>query len=421
MDLPEKSKQLYQRNLGTYNLNTAHPLQANAQNFFSYRKYVSIHSEDRDIIKYPSSSLFEIELPETLTNIAQVSLVNWCFPVNYNAFSRNNSNVAMTFKISSPYNPFEYGNNDPLQILIFTALFQNVNNNYSIEIEEGFYNPLQMTTELTNKFNEAVTLYLYDYFTKNNYTEELDMYQKQGGYNQFVIVYNSIKQNIWFGNRSDGFTLTNETQAELNRFSVDLLCGLKRELPDYSNWGLPGNLGLTRKNSGSLPCNNIYTTRFYYGDVTPGDNGFWLIPDPNLPSSTTYFFECPNKINLMGESYFYMEIAGMNTIDETSPYNLTAFTTTTNETNGIVNSAFAKIPISATPISQVFDRDSLPYKLYIPPAEKIRRLVIKLRYHNGKLVDFGTFNYSFLLEFDLLSPSQNRTFTIQNYNPSLQF
>ena len=278
-----------------------------------------------------------------------------------------------------------------------------------------------MTTELTNKFNEAVTLYLYDYFTKNNYTEELDMYQKQGGYNQFVIVYNSIKQNIWFGNRSDGFTLTNETQAELNRFSVDLLCGLKRELPDYSNWGLPGNLGLTRKNSGSLPCNNIYTTRFYYGDVTPGDNGFCLIPDTNLPSSTTYFFECPNKINLMGESYFYMEIAGMNTIDETSPYNLTAFTTTTNETNGIVNSAFAKIPISATPISQVFDRDSLPYKLYIPPAEKIRRLVIKLRYHNGKLVDFGTFNYSFLLEFDLLSPSQNRTFTIQNYNPSLQF
>ena len=46
-----------------FNLNTNHPIQPNAQEYMSYTKYVSIHSEDRDIIKYPNPGFFEIELP----------------------------------------------------------------------------------------------------------------------------------------------------------------------------------------------------------------------------------------------------------------------------------------------------------------------------------------------------------------------
>ena len=113
----------------------------------------------------------------------------------------------------------------------------------------------------------------------------------------------------------------------------------------------------------------------------------------------------------MGPAYFYMEIAGQNSIDETSPYNLSKFTQQTNDTNGIVNSSFAKIAIPTTPISQWFDRDSVPYKIYLPPAERIRRLKIKIRYHNGELVNFGTFDYSFMLEFFILQPQQTRTVT----------
>ena len=91
-------------------------------------------------------------------------------------------------------------------------------------------------------------------------------------------------------------------------------------------------------------------------------------------------------------------------IDETSPYNISAFTLTTNQTNGIVNSSFAKIPVISTTLSQWFDKDHLPYKYYYPPAERIRKFHIRFRYHNGMLVDFGTFNYSITIEFTLQVP-----------------
>ncbi len=104
-------------------------------------------------------------------------------------------------------------------------------------------------------------------------------------------------------------------------------------------------------------------------------------------------------------------------IDETSPYNMNSFTLTTNKTNGIVNSSFAKIPIPTTPMSQWFDQGSQPYKLYLPPAERIRKLKIKIRYHNGQLVNFGVFNYSFTLEFALYSSQQLREYKL--FNPQL--
>jgi hypothetical protein len=110
------------------------------------------------------------------------------------------------------------------------------------------------------------------------------------------------------------------------------------------------------------------------------------------------------KLNIMGEPYLYMEIQGQNCIDETSPYNLSKFTIENNVTNGVVNSAFAKMAIPTTPLSQWFDRDSTPYKLYYPPAERIRRLRFKIRYHNGQQANFGVFNFSFMLEFTLQTP-----------------
>jgi hypothetical protein len=106
----------------------------------------------------------------------------------------------------------------------------------------------------------------------------------------------------------------------------------------------------------------------------------------------------------MGEAFIYMELGGQNCIDETQPYNVSQFTLTTNQTNGIVNSAFAKLPVPSTPLSQWFDRDAVPYKYYYPPAERMRRFKIKLRYHDGQAVNFGVFNFSFMLEFTLLVP-----------------
>jgi hypothetical protein len=389
-----------------FDVNSTHPIIPNSQDYTIYKKYVSIHSEDRDTLKYPQSSSFEIELPQDYLNVYTVRLSNWTFPSNYNTFSILNSNITMTFKINNPYNPVINGNTDPLQYAIYAGLYTNQDNNYSIQISEGFYTPDQIATELTNRFNHAITLFIKNY---------LDVYYPSLAstftvYQDFVIVYNNVKQNISFGNRSSGFLLTNETSILKDVLGDAIRCG-RNQLPDFSSWGLPGYIGLSRVNMNSQPSTPAQV-RFYYGDVFAGDDGFWLLPNPTLPNAQIYFVDCPFKINLMGPSHMYMEISGLDCIDETSPYNLSEFTQTTNRTNGVVNSAFCKIPVPTTPLSQWFDKEAPYYKLFLPPAERIRKIKVKIRYHDGQLVNFGTFNYTFTLEFVLFSSQPARDYQL---------
>jgi hypothetical protein len=396
-----------------YNTSTNHPLIPNANDYIIYKKYVSIHSEDRDILKYPNSNQFEIEMPEDITNIYSLRLINWTFPSNYNSFSSANSNITLFFKITNPYNPGANMVFNPLEQAIFTALFLTSNELYEFTIQEGFYNPTQMVTELQNKFNFTVTQRVKKYLTANALTTELAQFNAQGGYNKFVIVFNSVSSKIWYGNTCDEFMIANEVLSLIDTLTDNLFCASKAQLPEFDNWGLPGNLGLSRCNTTAISINDSttgesFTPRFFYGDVNAGDNGFWLVPDPTLTGSVVYFIEPPFKINLMGPAYFYMELNGNNCIDETSPYAVNKYTLSNNTTNGVANSAFAKIGIPTTPISQWFDKESLPYKLYWPPAERMRKLSIKLRYHNGQLVNFGAFPYSFAIEFTTLLPNQPR-------------
>jgi hypothetical protein len=122
----------------------------------------------------------------------------------------------------------------------------------------------------------------------------------------------------------------------------------------------------------------------------------------------------------MGPSDFHLSIDELNCIDETSPYNLSKFTQQTNQTNSIVNASFAVIPVPSTPISQFYGQGLFqPYKLFYPPAERIRKLTFRLRYHNGSQVDFGLFNFAFVLEFEVLVPQVNRS--IINLNADYNF
>lgn len=411
-----------------YNVNTSHPLIPNSQEYIYYKKYVSIHSEDRDLNKYPNSSEFEIELPEDYLNIASVRLVQWTFPANYNVFSAVNQNITMTFMIKNPYNPGENSVSNTYYERIFEALWINQTFNYNIIIEDGFYNPIQMATELTNKFNHAVTIKIREYFVSKGWTDTLNEFNLNGGYNRFVIVYNNVGLKIWFGNTADGFILTNETSLLENALTNNLCFIGRRQVPDSSQWGLPSNLGLPRCNIESISSTNFEhnpsfsnyngsaVPRFYYGDVFPGDGGYWLLP-LDISGCKVHWVESVYKLNLMGTAYLYMEVAGLNCIDETQPYNVSNFTLTTNKTNGIVNSAFAKMAIPSTPLSQWFDRDSVPYKLFLPPAERMRKLSIKIRYHNGQIAEFGVFNFSFMLEFTLLVPQILRQSKSSVYPP----
>ena len=58
--------------------------------------------------------------------------------------------------------------------------------------------------------------------------------------------------------------------------------------------------------------------------------------------------------------FIYLEIDGLNCIDETSPYNVSEFTTHTNETNGRVTSSFAKANDSPVNVSTKFFANIFP-------------------------------------------------------------
>lgn len=394
------------------------------------RKYVSIHSEDRNYLRFPNSNEFEVELPQDYCNVQAVRLSQWAFPANYDVFSINNNNVLMTFKITNPYNPGDPAHliNDSLLQAIFAALSQNIDNQYAIVIEQGFYTPEQMANELTNKMNAAVTNSILNYLNQTNLPDKnpiIEQFLAQGGYNQFVVVYNLVGQRLWFGNKSSDFVLTNSQINTITTVVGTLQCQ-KQNLPNFSRWGLPEYLGFTRCDSTTTPGTDIDPLtgfvglpRFYYGDCNTGNNGYWLIPDPQYVNATVYYLEAPKKINLMGDAYIYLEIHGMNNLDETSPWSLSPYTLETNPgTNGIVNSAFAKIAVPTTPISQWFDIDSDTYKWYNPPAERIRKIRIKIRYHDGSPVNFNDFDFSFTLEFNILNPQilRNRNVFVPEIN-----
>ena len=412
------------------NLFTNHPLISNSNQYFYEKKYISINSQDRDYSKFPTSSEFEVLLPQDYLNVASARLYSWSFPANYNVFSVFTSNISMTFKFNTLYNPGEFGVSNILLEAIFTALYNNIDYNYIISIEPGFYNPDQMATELTNKFNEVITNYIIDFFgNKAQYVNVKNLFQQ---YNRFNIVYNSVSQKLWFGNTADQFILTNDSNTFWQKDFADPACKRRNMLPEYANWGLPAYLGFTRCPTRAVRASEISMSsdpsfsgdpsislqlqvpRFYYGDAVSGsgDGGYWLLP--GAPSATVYFLQAPLKISFMGPAYMYMEVDGMNCIDETSPWSASEYTIHNNQTNGVVNSSFAKIPIPTTPISQWFDNDMGPYKYWNPPAERLSKIKFKFRYHNGQLVDFGQFEYSFMIELNMLKPQQERNYSIRN-------
>ncbi len=416
-----------------------HPLIKNSNQYFLEKKYISISSEDRDIAKYPNPAEFEIFLPQEYLNIASAKLYSWSFPANYNVFSQSYNNVIMAFRMGTLYNPGEHSFSDVLTEGIFAALYNHSDKEIFTEIEPGFYNPDQMATELTNKFNVATSNIIENFFNTpsewggNDYTAAKELFMNSPGYDRFKIVYNSVSQKLWFGNTADQFILTNTSEAYSEELIVNNNCLRRNQIPSWENWGLPSFLGFSRCDTFSYTAAQYFemfplqgpvfvtlksdtgsVPRFFYGDAVPGsgDAGFWLLP--TLPGAEVYFLQAPFKISFMGPAYIYMEIDGWNCIDETIPYILTKYTSTNNQTNGVVNSCFAKIPVPTTPLSQWFDNDMGPYKYWNPPAERISKIKVKFRYHNGTAVEFGQFEYSFMLELNILKPQQEKSYSIVN-------
>ena len=365
--------------------NTTYPIIGNANEYMFYKKMVSIHSEDRDVLKYPNASYFEIDLPQDYLNVSSVTLGNYNFPMCCNTFSLSQHNIFFIFQLAN-----------------YPALPGSINNTeFIINITEGVYVSVQMATELTNKMNEAVNTCIQQYITDNSLNSA-----DYPTYNDFVVAYNAVSQTLWFGNKSSCFFILNESSLYKNE-TLQSNVVYPDNIQTFINWGLPSYLGFFRSNASAIISTIV--PRFYYGDaINTGDNGYWLAPATN--TGNLYYLEAPRKLNVTGDYYFYMDIQLLNNIDEIVPFSTTAIRkeVSTSQSNGINNSAFAKIPTAITEQQNSQWFNNTANKVFYPVAERIRRLRLKLRFHDGRLVNFDNFNYSFNLIFTQLVPQNLR-------------
>ena len=419
--------------MSQFDISTSHPIIPNAQEYMYETKYLSISSLDIDLNKYPNVANFEIELPQDYCNIQSITLSSWIFPNNLNTFTKLFRNLNMTFIIDRPYRPTAAyvpaitvppalpSPSYTLLEAIFQALYYKHNSsepNFLITIEEGSYTVNQMGYELSNHFNYTVSRYIIQYFTDTGDAANLAAFLSTGEYVQFIILTDPVTQIMNFGNQSSGFILTNGSQIN-NEIRYRPICS--QEVGDISPantlYGLSFSLGFldTRpKEYPSIPTENLNDIRFF-GEQ--GTTGIWLTPAYN-DSNFIHFAKAPFKWNVFsGRYYAFMEIDKFNSLDETQQFN----TETGKVTPGRVNSAFAKMPIytnSSYPNNNVYynnqNIDNI-IRVFNPPINRIRRLGIKLKFHNGEYLFFAGETFSFTLKFNLFLPQNAKKYTM--YKP----
>ncbi len=352
----------------SFNLHNDRQLINRQQTYVLERKLVTIHSEDRDVANWPSSSLFEITLPQQLTNVQSIRLIECNFPANNYTFTIKNQNTKLSFDISGTI--------------------------YTITIDEGFYTPFQLANELTNKMNKVVSQAL-----SINYTS-------------FSVIYYEVSQKIYFGNKIQAFTLLfDKIEDYSTNTPYPLLCSvLPPNTLSYcrtTKWGLPYYIGYNKEIYTSI---GPISSQFDYEYKESIDPTYQWLP------AGSYYVTAPNRISILGETCFYMDIDKYNDMDELRPYPRATNSTVNNTYNGMIDSAFAKIPILGIPISQYFDsRNGLLQNMsqFFPPLERLGKIKFKLRYHDGTLVDFSNSDFSFTLEFDCYRDEMARDLSLR--------
>ena len=363
--------------------NPSHPLIAREQTYLLDRKILSIHSEDRDISQWPNPNNFAVTLPEDLINIQSMRLVTSSFPNNQYVFTENYQNTKLQFTVTEPHTS---GSEQHALLDISTDIL-------TAEIHEGFYEPVQLATELGNALNNAVSAAIPTITTD---------------YDNFVCQYNEVNHKIYIGNNRDGFVLNFDEEIQ-----YDISCGILNVWNNYIKWGLPYYLGYQKK---------VYTP-ILYTDLSQFSYGFtyettdWIEAErSDAPPYKIYISEPPCTIDIFGDNAMYMELEKYNSIDEIQPYSDNTMSNYNNDYHGNVNSAFAKIPLLQFPFSQIHDSRNAyltNVKVFNPPLPKLRRMKFKFRYHDGRLVEFKCVPFTFSIEINQLRDEQERVLSVR--------
>ena len=309
-------------------------------NYVLNRKVLFIDSNDRDVNKWPSASEFEISCPSDYTNVESIRLLNIQLP------------------------SFYYNISEELQTNKFVIQL-NDGSKETIILQDGNYNNEDLVNSIQFKLQE---------------------------YNSsFKVVYNSVTNKIYIANSDISFSLLFNEKINYSNCSNYVF-------DQHSKWGLGYIMGFDKKVYSSYNVNDekdITTNDIIFSHISSVP---WISGDENSDKSAQ-IIKSEKCTNLFLNEFIYIELEKYNTCDEIKPF---LYYNHNNSNAGIINSAFAKIPILPSPYNQSLANDGYleNVSFYQPPIEKIRKFKLKFRYHNGMSVNFNNYNITLALEIN---------------------
>ena len=373
-----------------YNTYNSHQLITRQQSYNLNKKILTVHSEDRDMCKWPFSNNFAIDCPEVYEKVESMRIVDITFPSLQYTFTNSYQNTKLSFRIF-PKNPGS---------VWYPVTAAYVNNVYIMEIQEGYYTPDQLANELQNKLNETVSTFIK---TKDNSIPP---------YTNFKVYYNKVANILYFGNLEDEFTFLCGEQIDYTLCQ----CEQPNVFPKCTQWGLPWNLGFDKESYISSPLLTSQGDNDIVISYLPSTSPEYIFLPAGTGTIPSYFLLAPFTVKLNGDNAIYMEIDKYNYMDELKPYPVNTSGSFNNTYGGIVNSAFVKIPITSNPYSYFTDSTMIYLNncgFYIPVIEKISRLKFKLRYHDGRLVDFKDAPFNFSIEINQIRNEIDRQYDVR--------
>ena len=209
----------------------------------------------------------------------------------------------------------------------------------------------------------------------------------------FVVTFNELNNKYYFGHPNRNITFKFKFDKVIDYSTCNKDNYKVNVFSQHSEWGLGYILGFDK------------TT--YVSKVSADDDilSFADAPTRWIDSSSNVLVS-QNPSNLEDNIFIYIELDKYNKSDELKPY---LYYNNSNTSSGIINGAFAKIPhtLSLNNNCTVNDGylDNVSY--FQPPIDKIAKIKLKFRYHNGMLVDFNNFNISLSLEINQLRNEMN--------------
>ena len=371
-----------------FNVQNNQPLIPRQQYYTLDRKLVTIHSEDRDVCKWPNANHFEVELPESIQNVQSLRLAETAMPSHFYNISKQFQNNALVYTTDD--------GSDNL-----------------IELPDGFYTPHQLACVLTSlmppitvKYDPIIQRFIFYNTPAEAPAEAADEAPAEAA-DEARSSSLKFDHQICYKDNCDN---SKTAWCQPTKWGLGYYLGFdKKEYKSVSKTSLTDNNCIPEGIKNLIKSDVASPTITCCGDLPPyksitGNNQF--IVSPKFPK-------------LDGEHVIYMELDKYNSYDEIYPHPSKTSNMYLNSYGGKVKSAFAKIPMlnrpttcGANPFFDSRNDKLLNLSVYDPPIERIQKLKFTFRYHNGMLVDFQDVPFSFSIEFNSLRNDIEKVYNV---------